>query len=55
MDKRKYFTLFIPTVIILIALFFMLPEDNVLYAFIVVVLFWITYYTWVWIDKKKDK
>ncbi|MBR7794754.1 hypothetical protein GT022_01690 [Agaribacter marinus] len=44
MDKRKYFILLVPAIIIFVALLFLLPEENKVYSLFVPIVFWIVYY-----------
>lgn len=44
MNKKRYFILLIPTVIVFLSLVFWLPEENKFYALFTPVVFWIIYY-----------
>ncbi|MCR8656883.1 hypothetical protein [Paenibacillus endoradicis] len=53
MHKKKYFTLLPPFLILTIILAYTLPSDKKTYAFLAVIAFWITYFGWIYIKKKK--
>ncbi|MBD8006227.1 hypothetical protein [Bacillus norwichensis] len=55
MDKKKYFILFPPFLMLGIVLIIVLPEHRTFYAFLAIPVFWITYYYWIFIEKKKRK
>lgn len=52
MDWKKYIILLVPYLLLGVILFIYLPDTQRPYVFAVPLIFWITYYTWVWIDKK---
>ncbi|MDF9842069.1 hypothetical protein M2105_003103 [Paenibacillus sp. PastF-1] len=54
--KKKYFTLLPPFLILGIILAYNLPYNKRSYALLLTTLaFWITYYTWIYIEKMKLK
>lgn len=53
MDKKKYFILFPPFLILGIVLIIILPDHRTFYAFLAILGFWITYYCWIFLEKKK--
>ncbi|MEN2767897.1 hypothetical protein [Ornithinibacillus xuwenensis] len=55
MHWKKYLILLPPFVLIVILLSIYLPSEYKQYAIIGVLLFWVTYYTWVYLDKKKQE
>lgn len=56
MTKRKlYWILFIPSILILILTFNLLPEGKKNYSIFVVVIFWIAYYSILKITNLKTK
>ncbi|CAH1196913.1 hypothetical protein PAECIP111892_02368 [Paenibacillus auburnensis] len=58
MHKKKYFTLLPPFLILGIILAFTLPSTTRSFAlFATVMVFWITYYVWIYIEKliRKNK
>lgn len=55
MHKKKYFTLLPPFLILGIILAFALPSSSRSFALLATVMaFWITYYVWIYIEKKKQ-
>jgi phosphotransferase system glucose/maltose/N-acetylglucosamine-specific IIC component len=54
LHKKKYFTLLPPFLMLAIVLAFTLPSDKKIYALLAVFVFWITYYTWIYVEKKKQ-
>lgn len=53
MHLKKYLILIAPFLILTFILFFTLSYEKRFYAFIPVFAFWITYYTWIYIEKKR--
>lgn len=50
---KKYWILMPPFAIVTFALIIILPNEKRFYAFLLMILFWITYYSWKYADKKK--
>ncbi|GIN94930.1 hypothetical protein J6TS1_08000 [Siminovitchia terrae] len=55
MDKKKYFILFPPFLILGIVLIIILPDHCTFYAFLPILGFWITYYCWIFLEKKETE
>ncbi|RED36577.1 hypothetical protein C7820_3349 [Paenibacillus sp. VMFN-D1] len=55
MHKKKYFTLLPPFLLLAIILAFTLPEDKKSLALLAMIAFWITYYVWIYIEKRIQK
>ncbi|OES45460.1 hypothetical protein BA724_17575 [Domibacillus iocasae] len=51
MHRKKYWTLFPLVLLAFLYLYFNYPE-RIDIGFLVVILFWITYYSWIFIEKK---
>ncbi|GIN72354.1 hypothetical protein J14TS2_28290 [Bacillus sp. J14TS2] len=54
MHKRKYFVLLPFALIIGIFLLFCLPPGNWFYVFLVPIVFWLIYYSWIYLEKRKN-
>lgn len=54
MHWKKYFYLLIPFIVLGIILFIFLPQQYRVIAQVVPFIFWIVYYTWIHIDKKRN-
>lgn len=53
--NKRYWILLLPTLLIGLSLIFIIPNNNGFpYAFSVIVLFWIVYYTWTYYAEKKN-
>ena len=50
--NKKYWILMPPFLILTIASVIYLPQDYRPYSFLVVIIFWIIYYAWNYIEKK---
>ncbi|AIQ51042.1 hypothetical protein D3C75_300690 [compost metagenome] len=55
LHKKKYFILLPPFLILTIILAATLPYEKRYYTFLAILAFWITYYSWIYIEKKKQK
>ena len=55
MDKKKYFIVMPPGIIIGIFLLFYLPERDRTYVGLIPIIFWIIYYSWIYIEKRKKR
>lgn len=56
MQKKKYFTLLPPFLILAIILAFTLPNDKRALALLATMIaFWMTYYIWIYIEKLIQK
>lgn len=53
MHWKKYAILLPPFVMIFLIMAFNLPDNQKLYAVLAIILFWIVYYSWIFIEKKK--
>ncbi|MGG3622861.1 hypothetical protein ABES25_04770 [Bacillus gobiensis] len=53
MDKKKYFILMPPFLILGISLLYYLPKHKLFFAMLSVMGFWTVYYLWSNIEKKK--
>lgn len=53
--KKKYFTLLPPFLILTIILAIALPSEKRFYAFFAIITFWISYYAWIYIERKRTK
>ncbi|GIO36904.1 hypothetical protein J41TS12_17650 [Paenibacillus antibioticophila] len=53
MHKKKYFTLLPPFLLLTIILAFTLPSEKRFYAFFAIIAFWISYYAWIYIERKR--
>lgn len=42
-----------PFLILAIGLIIYLPQEHKSYAFLAIIVFWIIYYTWIFIEKKR--
>ncbi|MEC0093413.1 hypothetical protein [Paenibacillus macquariensis] len=54
-DKKKYFILMPPMLIIGLYLFYFLPANKRPYVFLVPIVFWLIYYTWLFIERIQKK
>ncbi len=55
MHKKKYFTLLPLFLLLAIILAFTLPDDKKSFALLAMIAFWITYYVWIYIEKRIQK
>lgn len=55
MDKKKYFILMPPFLILGLSLLYFLPSNNLFYALLTVAGFWIVYYVWLYYEKEKQR
>ncbi|WP_368901641.1 hypothetical protein [Oceanobacillus oncorhynchi] len=54
--NKRYWILMPPSLLISISLIIFIPENKgILYAFVVIALFWIVYYTWTYYVKKNSR
>ncbi|WLV24578.1 hypothetical protein QR721_13185 [Aciduricibacillus chroicocephali] len=53
MHTKKYLILLVPTVLIGLVLLFFLPESQRSYVLFVPLIFWIVYYAWIYVEKRK--
>ena len=53
--KKKYFILMPPMLIIGLLLFYFLPANQRPNVFLVPIVFWLIYYTWIFIERKQKK
>ncbi|SEN77687.1 hypothetical protein SAMN05518670_2688 [Paenibacillus sp. OK076] len=54
-DKKKYFILMPPMLIIGLFIIYFLTANQRAYVFLVPIVFWLTYYIWVFVERKQDK
>lgn len=54
LKSRIYWTLLPYAVIISLVFIFIFPKNGFVYAYIMLIVFWIVYYTWTYIDKKQN-
>ncbi|MCZ1269129.1 hypothetical protein EIH79_30885 [Paenibacillus tundrae] len=54
-DKKKYFILMPPMLIIGLLIMYFLPVNQRAYVFLVPIVFWLIYYIWVFVERKKYK
>ncbi|MFC4619000.1 hypothetical protein ACFO4N_09690 [Camelliibacillus cellulosilyticus] len=54
LKDRIYWTLLPFAVIIGFVFIFIFPKNGFIYANITIIVFWIVYYTWTYIDKKQS-
>jgi hypothetical protein len=54
-SKTKYFFLLVPMLLIGIFLVYYLPVSQRTYVLLVPIIFWIIYYTWIYIEKRLMK
>lgn len=52
MHKQKYWLLLLPALFIGFFVLAFLPADKRHYVFIIPILFWIIYYTWIYLEKR---
>lgn len=50
--KKKYFILLTPALIFGIFLAYYLPAEDKLYMLSIPIVFWIIYYSWIYVEKK---
>jgi len=55
MDKKKYNILLPPFLIIGILVIYFLPVEQMYMALFVPLLFWVSYYSWVEVEKRKKE
>ncbi|WP_176713770.1 hypothetical protein [Pseudobacillus wudalianchiensis] len=55
MDKKKYFILLLPALILLIILVCYLPAGMKQYAIMVPLVFWAIYYGWIHMERKHNR
>jgi len=55
MHHKKYLILLFPAALIFFLLVFLLPDYQRSYALFVPAVFWIVYYTWIYIEKRKQR
>ena len=55
MHKKKYFILLPPAVLVGIVLLYNLPTADRAYVFLAPLAFWIMYYGWIYIEKRKER
>lgn len=53
MQQKKYFILLPPFVIFGLILLFALPKQHLTYVFVAPIIFWIVYYSWIVVEKKR--
>ncbi len=54
--KNKIYWILLPFPIIIgISFIVFFPENGFIYAFITMIVFWIVYYSWTYIDRKSNK
>lgn len=53
MHWKKYFILLLPTILIGLFLFYILPAIQRPYVLIVPMVFWLIYYFWIYIERKQ--
>jgi hypothetical protein len=54
-QKQKYFILLPPALLLGIFLLYYLPAGDRSYVFLVPIVFWIIYYSWIYVEKKKKE
>ncbi|OAB43316.1 hypothetical protein PBAT_18595 [Paenibacillus antarcticus] len=54
-DKKKYFILMPPMLLLGIFLFYFLPANQRSYVFLAPIVLWLIYYTWIFIEIKHKK
>jgi len=54
-QKKKYFILMPPMLIIGLFLFYFLPVNQRPYVLLVPIVFWLIYYNWIFIERKQKK
>lgn len=54
MHKKKYFILMPPALIIGIFLIYYFPVSQKPYLFLIPLVFWIIYYTWIYFEKRHE-
>lgn len=55
MHKQKYFILILPFITIGLFLLYILPADRRYYLFLVPAVFWLVYYSWIFIERKQKE
>lgn len=55
MHWKKYFILLLPTILSGLFLFYILPAIQRPYVLIVPMVFWLIYYSWIYIKRKQKK
>ncbi|OAB40861.1 hypothetical protein PMSD_00870 [Paenibacillus macquariensis subsp. defensor] len=53
--KKKYFILMPLMLIIGLFLFYFIPENQRAYVFLAPIVFWLIYYTWIFIERRQKK